>query len=87
MILKESTFFFSLGANAYFKLKQFQEAIIWCDKGLTVSFLRIMHAAPRTTIIFFTLNMSRSTLFYLSVNKQFESIKSIKISDLRAAIA
>ena len=30
---------FSLGANTCFKLKQFEEAIIWCEKGLTVSFL------------------------------------------------
>ena len=28
------------GANACVKLKQFEEANIWCDKGLAVSFLR-----------------------------------------------
>ena len=38
-------FFFSLGANTCFKLKKFEEAIIWCDKGLAVSFLRWIHAA------------------------------------------
>ena len=31
---------FLLGAKACVRLKQFEEAIIWCDKGLTVSFLR-----------------------------------------------
>ena len=34
---------FSLGANTCLKLKQFEEAIIWCDKGLTVSFLYTFH--------------------------------------------
>ena len=38
MISNEWTFF-SLGANTCLKLKQFEEAIIWCDKGLAVSFL------------------------------------------------
>ncbi|CAH3028928.1 unnamed protein product, partial [Porites evermanni] len=28
------------GASACLKLKQFEEAMIWCDKGLAVSFLR-----------------------------------------------
>ena len=37
--------FISLGASACLKLKQFEEAIIWCDKGLAVSFLRLIHAA------------------------------------------
>ena len=31
--------FFSLGANTCLKLKQIEGAIIWCDKGLAVSFL------------------------------------------------
>lgn len=30
--------FVLLGANTCVKLKQFDEAIVWCDKGLAVSF-------------------------------------------------
>ena len=34
------TFFsLSLGASACLKLNQFEEAITWCDKGLSVSFI------------------------------------------------
>ena len=39
-IILNVTTTFLLGANACVKLKQFEEAIIWCDKGLAVSFLR-----------------------------------------------
>ena len=35
------TFFcLSLGASACLKLNQFEEAITWCDKGLSVSFIQ-----------------------------------------------
>ena len=39
-IILNITTTFLLGANACVKLKQFEEAIIWCDKGLAVSFRR-----------------------------------------------
>ena len=39
-IILNITTTFLLGANACVKLKQFEEAIIWCDKGLSVSFVR-----------------------------------------------
>ena len=31
------------GATACVELKRFEEAITWCDKGLTVSFEGIFH--------------------------------------------
>ena len=34
-------FFLSLGASACIKLNQFEEAITWCDKGLSVSFVML----------------------------------------------
>ena len=34
---------FSLGARTCLKLKQLEEAINWCDKGLAVSFLYPVH--------------------------------------------
>ena len=40
------TFFsLSLGASACLKLNQFEEAITWCDKGLSVSFI-IFYLCP-----------------------------------------
>ena len=47
--------FFSLGANTCLKLKKFEEAIIWCDKGLAVSFLRWIHATSLHNYCFFFL--------------------------------
>ena len=42
---------FLLGANTCLKLKQFEEAIIWCDKGLTVSFLYTFHRPSFSLLI------------------------------------
>ena len=36
--MPNSFFFILLGASACFQLKQFEEAIKWCKKGLAVSF-------------------------------------------------
>ena len=43
MISNDSTFFL-LGANTCLKLKRIEEAINWCDKGLAVSFLYLVHS-------------------------------------------
>ena len=56
--------FVSLGASTCVKLKQFEEAIFWCDKGLAVSFLRWIHAVSLHNYCFFTFNMSLSTYFF-----------------------
>ena len=70
--------FVSLGASACLKLKQFEEAIIWCDKGLAVSFLRSIHAASlHMTIIFFTFDISLSTSFIAFSKLEVESMKVI----------
>ena len=74
--------FVSLGARACLKLKQFEEAMIWCEKGLAVSFLRSIHAASSHNYHFlyfwhFTIN------FFLAFSKlEVESIKVIKNDDL-----
>ena len=39
MIPKFTLFYFPSGASACVKLKQFEEAIKWCEKGLAVSFI------------------------------------------------
>lgn len=39
MMPKFTLFHFPSGANACVKLKQFEEAIKWCEKGLAVSFI------------------------------------------------
>ena len=70
--------FVSLGASACLKLKQFEEAIIWCDKGLAVSFLRSIYTLPHcTTIIFFTFDISLSTSFIAFSKLEVESMKVI----------
>ena len=55
VILNESNFF-SIGANACVKLKQFEEAIIWCEKGLAVSFLRRTQISQYNIITSFISN-------------------------------
>ena len=55
VILNESNFF-SIGANACVKLKQFEEAIIWCEKGLAVSFLRRIQISQYNIITSFISN-------------------------------
>ncbi|CAH3190037.1 unnamed protein product, partial [Porites evermanni] len=42
------------GAKACVKLKQFEEAIIWCDKGLAVSFLRRIRISQYNYYFLFT---------------------------------
>ena len=46
----------SIGANACVKLKQFEEAIIWCEKGLAVSFLRRIQISQYNIITSFISN-------------------------------
>ena len=55
VILNESNFF-SIGANACVKLKQFEEAIIWCEKRLAVSFLRRIQISQYNIITSFISN-------------------------------
>ena len=61
VILNESNFF-SIGANACVKLKQFEEAIIWCEKGLAVSFLR-EHKFHSTILLLPLFRMGQYTIF------------------------
>ena len=60
---------FFTGANACVKLKQFEEAVIWCDRGLTVSFLRRIQISQYNIITSFTSKRTvQSSL--MSFNKQ-----------------
>ena len=44
---------FSLGAKTCLKLKQLEEAINWCEKGLAVSFLYRVHRPSFFSIVIF----------------------------------